>query len=86
LAWAAGGKAYGVADFVTSVVMLSIPPITFMASAYDGSLLALLAVTLGSLLIWAVNNSGMPLPFRKSNSVLRTTHSVDDTGRDNSEL
>ncbi len=44
----------------------TLPPVTYIMSAYDGSLLALLAVTGGAMLVWAIRSSGMPLPFRCS--------------------
>jgi len=47
-------------------ILGAFPPVTFMMSAYDGSLGALLAVSFGSLLFWGIRSSGMPLPFRRS--------------------
>jgi hypothetical protein len=44
----------------------TLPPFTYMMSAYDGSLGALLAATVGALLFWGIRSSGMPLPFRRS--------------------
>ena len=78
IAWLAGGTAYRLADFVTGVVLLSIPPLTFIGSAYDGSLLALLLVNLGYLLTWAAINSGMPLPFHRLTSKSGFMQSSDD--------
>ena len=40
-----------------------IPLVTYMMAAYDGSLFALLAVSIGALLIWGVERSGIPIPF-----------------------
>jgi hypothetical protein len=43
-------------------VLCIFPPITLMFATYDGGGLALLAVTIGGLLIWAVQ-SGEILPY-----------------------
>jgi hypothetical protein len=40
-----------------------LPPVTYMFAAYDGSLFALLGVSVGALLLWGIRASGMPLPF-----------------------
>jgi len=47
------------------IVLSLIPLVTFMMATYDGSLLALLAVTIAPFLIWCVFASGVPLLFRR---------------------
>ena len=42
-----------------------IPLFTFMEATYDGGGLALLAVTLGALLLWGLQTRRMTLPFRR---------------------
>jgi len=55
----------GIRDGLLMIALSLIPPVTYMMAAYDGSLFALLAVSIGALLIWAVRSSGMPIPFRR---------------------
>jgi hypothetical protein len=46
------------------MALLSIlPPVTYMFAAYDGSLFALLGVSVGALLLWGIRASWMRLPF-----------------------
>src|SRR5262245_37311343 len=61
---AGGGFAgpNGVRGTVIVVLMSMVPIYTYIMAAYDGSLLALLAVTVGALLICCVQASGLPLP------------------------
>ncbi len=48
------------------VAALSLIPIyTLMAATYDGSLFALIAVTLAPFLLWCVRSSGILHPFRR---------------------
>ena len=64
-ATASGGGfagANGVRDSLFVVVLSLFPIYTYIAATYDGSLFALLAVTVGMLLIWSIGSSGMPLP------------------------
>jgi hypothetical protein len=50
--------------FSMLLVIASVIPIsTCMLATYDGSLLALILVTVGALLAWAIRSSGMPFPF-----------------------
>lgn len=44
----------------------ALPPVTLMMSVYDGAGLALLIVTLGTLVTWFVQSRGRTLPFRHS--------------------
>jgi hypothetical protein len=53
----------GIKEGVILVLMSVVPIFTCMMAAYDGSLFALLAVTLGAVLIWGIGASQMPLPF-----------------------
>ena len=64
-ATASGGGfagANGVRDSFFVLLLSVIPIYTFIAATYDGSLFALLAVTVGILLIGSIGSSGMPLP------------------------
>lgn len=58
----AAGVRYSL--FMTALSVM--PPVTYMMAAYDGSLFALLAVTVGSFLTWSIGRRGMPMPFRRS--------------------
>jgi hypothetical protein len=55
----------GIREGLLMIALSLIPPVTYMMAGYDGSLFALLAVSIGALLIWAVRSSGMPIPFRR---------------------
>jgi hypothetical protein len=67
LAATASGGGFAVANGVQGALSLIawsiIPLVTYMMAAYDGSLFALLAVSIGALLIWVVQRSGIPIPF-----------------------
>jgi len=43
----------------------ALPPATFIMATYDGSLFALLAITVGVPMFFAISLSGLPLPFRR---------------------
>ena len=62
-----GGFASGGGFWVpVMVAALSLIPIyTLMAAIYDGSLFALVAVTLVPFLVWCVRSSGILHPFRR---------------------
>jgi hypothetical protein len=65
-ATASGGGfagANGVQGTLSMIAWSIIPLVTYMMAAYDGSLFALLAVSIGALLIWGVERSGIPIPF-----------------------
>jgi hypothetical protein len=55
--------ANGVRDSLFIIPLSLIPPVTCILATYDGSLFALLAVTVGTLLMWTIGRSGRPLPF-----------------------
>jgi hypothetical protein len=55
----------GIRGGLLMIVLSLIPLVTWVQSVYDGSGLALLAVTIGPLLIRGVLATGMPLPFRR---------------------
>jgi len=55
----------GIRGGLLMIVLSLIPLVTCMQAVYDGSGLALLAVTIGPFLIWCVLASGVPLPFRR---------------------
>ena len=55
--------ANGVRDSLFMTALSVIPPVTYMFAAYDGSLFALLAVTVGAILTWGIRRSGMPVPY-----------------------
>jgi hypothetical protein len=64
-----GGGFVGVNDIWVSILIVAlsvIPIVTFILAAYDGSLLALLAVTVGAILVWGVRTGGIPFPFIRS--------------------
>jgi hypothetical protein len=69
LASTASGSGFagpdGVRGGLLMVLLAIIPPVTCMFATYDGSLFALLGITLGALLFWAIQASGMPLPLRR---------------------
>jgi hypothetical protein len=56
--------ASGVPISLIQIASSIIPVVTCMMATYDGSLFALVIVTLGALLLWAIMESGMPLPFQ----------------------
>lgn len=51
-----GFAAGGVRGGLFMAVLGTLPPVTYMMSAYDGSLFALLAVTATALLIWRIRD------------------------------
>jgi len=55
----------GVRGGLLMALLGALPPITLMEATYDGSGLSLLAVTLGSLLIYGVRTSGILHPSRR---------------------
>ena len=55
----------GVRGGLLMTLLGALPPVTFMESTYDGGGLALLAVTLGPLLIYGVQTSGILRPLRR---------------------
>lgn len=55
----------GVRGGLLMALLGAFPPITFMESTYDGGGLALLAVTLGPLLIYGVQTGRILHPFRR---------------------
>ncbi len=59
----AGFLTNGLGWSILLVVASVIPISTFMLATYDGSLVALLLVSVGALLAWAFRSSGMPFPF-----------------------
>ena len=48
---------HGIRDSVVMTVLSAIPGVVYVLAAYDGSFLALLAVTVGALLVWGVRTS-----------------------------
>ncbi len=65
-ATASGGgfaSANGVRGSLVAIALSVIPPVTYMLATYDDSLFALLAVTVGALLMWSIGRNGTPLPF-----------------------
>ncbi len=65
-AMASGGgfaSADGVRHSLFITALSVIPLVTYMMATYDGSLFALLAVTVGSFLTWSVGRNGMLLPY-----------------------
>jgi len=57
--------ATGVRDALFIIALSIIPLVTPMLATYDFSLLALLAVTFGALLVWAIRTSGILLLFHR---------------------
>jgi len=55
--------ANGIRDSFFIIALSLIPLITYMLATYDGSLFALLAVTVSVFLMLGIRRSGMPLPF-----------------------
>lgn len=55
----------GVRGGLLMALLGAVPPITLVESTYDGGGLALLAVTLGPLLIYGVRTSGILHPLRR---------------------
>ena len=64
---------HGIRDSLLMVVSSVIPGVTFIFAAYDGSFLALLAVTVGALLVWGVRTSRVLLVVGSSSSNKNTT-------------
>jgi len=57
------GAGFATTRFPDSVLVIAasvIPVFTWMLSAYDGSLFALLGVTFFAGLVWAIRNDGLP--------------------------
>jgi hypothetical protein len=48
---------HGIRDSLLMIVLSVIPGVVYMLAAYDGSFLALLAVTVGALLLWGLRTS-----------------------------
>jgi hypothetical protein len=69
LAATASGGGFAGPDGVPGGLLLTVlcifPPITLMFATYDGGGLALLAVTIGGLLFWAVQSGEIRPPFRR---------------------
>src|SRR6266566_5786345 len=55
----------GIRGSLWIIALSIIPLVTYMLATYDGSLFALLAVTVGALLIWGVHSRGILLPFQR---------------------
>ena len=55
----------GVRGGLLMAILGVLPPVTWMEATYDGGGLALLAVTLGPLLIHGVRTSGLLQPLRR---------------------
>ncbi|MFZ0292419.1 MAG: hypothetical protein WAL52_02365 [Candidatus Sulfotelmatobacter sp.] len=70
LAATASGGGFAGPDGVPGGLLLTVlcifPPITLMFATYDGSGLAMLAVTIGGLLFWAVQSGEIRPLFRRS--------------------
>jgi hypothetical protein len=55
----------GIRGGLLMIVSSIIPVVTFMMATYDGSLLALLAVTIGAVLIRGIQTGGIHIPFHR---------------------
>jgi hypothetical protein len=56
----------GIRDSLVMTVLSVIPGVVYMLAAYDGSFLALLAVSVGALLLWGVRTSWILLASASS--------------------
>lgn len=75
-ATASGGgfsSTKGVRDSILITTLSVIPLVTYVMATYDGSLFALLVVTVASFVAWSAGRSGMPFAFLRRSKYSRQT-------------